>query len=75
MKDDHPSNAPHQECKVDHGGRGVKPHCRCGAAWPCHRMEYERTHSLEGYPLGSPQYPDNREGRRALARTWKRQRA
>lgn len=34
--------------------------------------EYRRTHSADGYPLGSPEYPNNREGRRALARTWKR---
>ena len=34
--------------------------------------EYRRTHAADGYPLGSAQYPDNREGRRALARTWKR---
>lgn len=34
--------------------------------------EYRRTHSLSGSMLGSPQYPDNREGRRRLARTWKR---
>lgn len=35
-------------------------------------VEYRRTHSRDGYGLGSAQYPDNREGRRALARTWKR---
>lgn len=34
--------------------------------------EYRRTHSADGYPLGSAEYPDNRVGRRALARTWKR---
>ena len=33
---------------------------------------YRETHSSEGYPLGSPEYPDNREGRRRLARSWKR---
>lgn len=33
--------------------------------------EYMRTHSRDGYGLGSPQYPDNREGRRKLARTWR----
>lgn len=38
------------------------------------RAAYRRTHSADGYALGSPEYPDNREGRRALARTWKRQR-
>ena len=34
--------------------------------------EYRRTHSRDGYALGTPDYPDNREGRRRLARTWKR---
>lgn len=34
--------------------------------------EYRATHSRDGYALGSPQYPDNRAGRRAMARTWKR---
>jgi len=34
--------------------------------------EYRRTHSVDGRALGSPAYPDNRQGRRALARTWKR---
>ena len=34
--------------------------------------EYRRTHSADGHPLGSAAYPNNREGRRALARTWKR---
>ncbi len=33
---------------------------------------YRATHSRDGYPLGSPGYPDNREGRRRLARSWKR---
>ena len=33
--------------------------------------EYRLTHSRDGYGLGSPQYPDNREGRRKLARTWR----
>jgi hypothetical protein len=33
---------------------------------------YRATHSADGYALGSPEYPDNRQGRRALARTWKR---
>ena len=37
--------------------------------------DFRRTHSADGYPLGSVPYPDNREGRRALARTWKRQRS
>jgi hypothetical protein len=32
--------------------------------------EYRLTHSRDGYPLGSAEYPDNREGRRKLARTW-----
>lgn len=36
------------------------------------REEYRRTHSADGYALGSGQYPNNRQGRRALARTWKR---
>jgi len=36
------------------------------------QAEYRRTHSREGSMLGSREYPDNREGRRALARTWKR---
>ena len=36
------------------------------------REEYRRTHSANGHTLGSPAYPDNRQGRRALARTWKR---
>ena len=35
-------------------------------------MRYRQTHSRDGYPLGSLDYPDNREGRRRLARTWKR---
>ncbi len=35
------------------------------------RAEYRRTHSRSGYALGSSEYPDNREGRRALARTWR----
>lgn len=34
--------------------------------------EYRRLHSRDGYLLGSARYPDNREGRRALARTWRR---
>jgi hypothetical protein len=34
--------------------------------------KYRRTHSADGYPLGSAEYPNNRQGRRALARTWKR---
>ena len=34
--------------------------------------EYRRTHGSDGYALGSWRYPDNREGRRALARSWKR---
>lgn len=36
------------------------------------KRRYRETHSAEGYPLGSPEYPDNREGRRRLARSWKR---
>ena len=38
------------------------------------QAEYRRTHSRDGYALGGPEYPGNREGRRALARTWKRAR-
>lgn len=34
--------------------------------------QYRATHSRDGYALGSAQYPDNRAGRRAMARTWKR---
>ena len=33
---------------------------------------YRRTHSPDGHSLGSAKYPNNREGRRALARSWKR---
>ena len=35
------------------------------------KAEYRRTHSRDGYALGSAEYPDNRQGRRALARTWR----
>lgn len=34
-RDDHPRNAPHLQCPYDHDGKGVAPHCRCGAVWPC----------------------------------------
>ena len=34
--------------------------------------EYRRTHTYDGYGLGSAEYPDNREGRRKLAHTWRR---
>lgn len=33
--------------------------------------EYRKTHARDGCALGSPQYPNNRAGRRALARTWR----
>ena len=33
--------------------------------------EYRRTHAYNGDFLGSAEYPDNREGRRKLARTWR----
>lgn len=33
--------------------------------------EYRRTHARDGHVLGSTEYPDNREGRRKLARTWR----
>ncbi|NUO96771.1 MAG: hypothetical protein HOW59_02450 [Nonomuraea sp.] len=35
------------------------------------QRRYRETHSRDGYPLGSPEYPDNRAGRRRLARTWR----
>lgn len=35
---------------------------------------YRATHARDGQMLGSPAYPDNRAGRRALARSWKRSR-
>jgi len=34
--------------------------------------EYRRLHARNGDALGSAEYPDNREGRRKLARTWRR---
>ena len=36
------------------------------------QAEYRKTHSRDGYALGSENYPNNREGRRRLARSWKR---
>jgi len=35
------------------------------------KVEYMLTHSRDGYALGSAKYPDNREGRRKLAHTWR----
>lgn len=35
LREDHPRRGPHVECQVDHDGRGVPRHCRCGAEWPC----------------------------------------
>lgn len=35
------------------------------------QAEYRRLHARNGDGLGSPEYPDNREGRRKLARTWR----
>lgn len=33
--------------------------------------KYKTTHSSDGTGLGTPKYPDNRKGRRDMARTWK----
>lgn len=33
--------------------------------------QYRATHDPDGHMLGSRKYPNNREGRRALARTWR----
>ena len=33
--------------------------------------EYRRTHSSDGYSLGSSRYPNNRQGRRAIQRSWR----
>lgn len=41
-------------------------------AWRRAEKAYRETHSRDGYGLGSEAYPDNREGRRALKRSWKR---
>ncbi len=34
-------------------------------------IEYMLTHARDGHPLGSPEYPDNRAGRRKLAHSWR----
>ena len=40
------------------------------AAWEVEQETYRRTHGSDGYGLGSWKYPNNRQGRRAMARSW-----
>jgi hypothetical protein len=35
------------------------------------RRRYRQTHGADGHALGSAAYPNNREGRRALAKSWR----
>lgn len=39
---------------------------------PAVSAEYRATHGADGYRLGSSTYPNNRAGRRAMARTWRK---
>lgn len=72
MRGMHPRLIEHDE-----GAYMVEPEWKARAAEKAAleqeiQQAYRKTHSREGYALGSPEYPDNREGRRALARSWKR---